>query len=174
MKMKRFGLLLVCFAMIAALSACASNAAVTPTPTPISPIMTPLPGVTGMGTTGPTPTDNVPTAAMTVAESTALSKKANDAAVKISEIDSCVTAIIGDTCVAGVTFTEQYQGQMTDRIRDMVTARIQSVAPVVERVAVTTDPEIAAQISSVAEKIAKASTLGDLTGELDGVISRIQ
>lgn len=178
--MKRIGLVFLCLGIVVAMTACAANATPTPSPTimpsasPLTPTMMPgatdlLPGVS------PSPTDNAAatTAAMTSAESAALSKKANDAAAKISEIDSCVTAIIGDTCMAGVTFDAQYKGELTDRIVDMVTSRIQSVAPAVERVAVTVDPAIAAQIGSVAEKISKTSTLGDMTGEFDTVLNKI-
>ncbi len=174
--MKKFGLLLLCFALIAALTACAANATITPTPTPISPMMnTPMPGGTGMNTFGPGTTDSAaPTVAMTASESMALSKKANDAAAKISEIDSCVTAIIGDTCVAGVTFTPQYSGAMTDRIRDMVTSRIQAAAPVIERVVVTNDAEIAAQIGAMAERITSTTALSELTSDLDSVLSKIK
>ena len=170
--MKRTGLLLMCLALALALTACA---AATPAPAPTqmpTPMMTPE--ITGTDEVNPTPTDEAAlTAAMSGAESSALSKKANEAAVKISEIDSCVTAIIGNTCLAGITFDSRYQGALTDRIRDMVSSRIQSAAPAVERVAVTSDPEIAAQIGSVAEKINKANALGELTGEFDAVLGRI-
>ncbi|MCL1964327.1 MAG: YhcN/YlaJ family sporulation lipoprotein [Firmicutes bacterium] len=169
--MKRFGLLLMCLALVLVITACA---AATPAPAPIqSPMTSPMPG--GTGELNPYPTDGAAqTAAMSGVESSALSKKANDAAVKISEIDSCVTAIIGDTCLAGVTFDPRYQGALTDRIRDMVSSRIQSVAPDIQRVAVTNDPELAAQINTVAEKISKANALGGLTGEFDTVLGRIQ
>ena len=79
---------------------------------------------------GAAPTDDAAmTAKMTGPQSAELSRKANEAAAKISEIDSCVTAILGDTCVAGVTFDAQYQGALTDRIRDMVASCIQSAVP---------------------------------------------
>lgn len=172
--MKRFGMLFLCASLVVLMTACAANANPTPSPSLAPTVMlTPMPGTTdGIN---PSPTDNIAaTVSMTGAESSALSVKANEAAVKISEIGSCVTAIIGDTCVAGVAFDAQYQGELTDRIRDMVTSRIQSVAPTVERVAVTTDPEIAVQISTMADKISKANALGDLTGELDGILTKIQ
>lgn len=172
--MKKISLLVLCLMLVATLAACSANANPTPTLTPMA-TATPMPGVTNGVNPNPTATDDAAmTAAMTGAESTALSKKANEAASKISEIDSCVTAIIGDTCVAGVTFDPRYQGAMTDRIRDMVSTRIQSAAPIVDRVVVTNDPEIAAQISTVAEKISKATALGDLTGELDAVMGMIR
>ncbi len=177
--MKRLGLVLMSVALLVALSACAANATPTPTPSPMAtvlPTTSPMPGATATdGLPDPSATDDAAqTSAMTGPESATLSKKANDAAAKISEIDSCVTAIIGDTCVAGVTFDPQYKGAMTDRIRDMVSSRIQSAAPVVERVAVTTDPELTAQIGAMAEKISKAGALSPLTGEFDSVLNKMQ
>ena len=182
-KIKRIGLLFLGLVLTAALTACAANANPNLTHSPTSPMMgtaSPFgtePFGTGLNTPAVplhTPAGEVPTLSMTGAESSALSKKANDATVRISEIDSCVTAIIGDTCIVGVTFDPQYKGVLTDRIKDMVAARIQSVAPDVARVAVTVDPAIAAQIGSVAEKISKANALGELTGEFDSVLSKIQ
>lgn len=171
--MKRIGLLLTCIALVAVLTACAANSAPAPTPMPTTvPTLPPGPGMDGAS---PGPTDGaLTTAAMTGAESSAFSKKANDAAAKISEVDSCVTAIIGDTCVVGVTFDGQYKGELTDRIRDMVSSRIQSAVPTVERVAVTSDPALTAQIGVVADKISSADALSGLTGDLNDVLSKIQ
>ena len=172
---KRIGLLLLSIALVAGLSACAANSAEPPLATP-SPTLMPnvSPGTEGI-TPMPGATDGaMMTAAMTGPESSALSKKANDAAVKISEIGTCVTAIIGDSCVVGVTFDPQYKGELTDRIRDMVATRIQSLAPSIERVAVTSDPEIAAQIGNIAERISKTDALAELAGELDAVMGKIR
>jgi len=112
-------------------------------------------------------------AVMTGPESSVLSKKANDAATRISEIGSCVSAIIGDTCAIGVQFDPQYKGELTDRIRDMVAARVQSIAPDVDRIAITSDPQMAMEISAMAEKIGKSDQLGELTGELNNLIGKI-
>lgn len=173
--MKKTTLFILSLALLVGLSGCAARSAPTPTPTVgIFPTNTALPGATNMTGT-PNPTDNAAmTAAMTGAESTALSRKANDAAVKISEIGSCVTAIIGDTCVAGVQFDSQYKGELTDRIRDMVAARIQSAAPGVERIAITADPQIAVEIGTIADRISQTGALGDLAGDLNALMGRIQ
>lgn len=179
--MKKYGFLLMAALLVCAMTTACSmnNGANSAVPTPT--LMT-SPGFGGTSGLTPAATGGVGlgndsvsmTAAMTTAESAALSKKANDAAEQVSEIDDCVTAIVGNTCLAGVTFDRQYRGEMTERIRDMVSARIQSVAPSVERVAVTCDPEIAAQINTVAQKIAMAGSLGEVTAEFDGVLGRIK
>jgi YhcN/YlaJ family sporulation lipoprotein len=171
--MKKFGLMFLCLAMLVVMTACTSTPMPTPSasPTALMPVATPP----VMGSPEANPSDDAQTtAAMTGPESTALSQKANTAAAQISEVGSCVTAIIGDTCVAGVTFDPQYKGALTDRIRDMVASRIQSVAPQVARVAVTTDPEIAAQINDVATQISQTDALGALTDDLDALVGRIQ
>ena len=170
--MKKISLLILSLALLIGLSACAANSA--PPQDQMNPItQSPLPGATSLEGS-PAPNDNaVATGAMTGPESSALSKKANDAATRISEINSCVTAIIGDTCVAGVQFDPQYKGLMTDRIRDMVTSRIQSAAPDLGRIAITADPQISAEINDMAEKIGKSNQLGELTGELNTLIGKI-
>lgn len=169
--MKKTVLVILSLVMLIGLSACAANSAPMPEPMAFTP--SPMPGATNLEGS-PAPTGNAATvAAMTGSESSTLSKKANDAATRISEINSCVTAIIGDTCIAGVQFDPQYKGEMTDRIRDMVTARIQSAAPALERIAITSDPEISSEINNMAEKISKSNQLGELTGELNTLIGKI-
>lgn len=168
--MKKISLIIFSLAMVIGLSACTAMTA------PPAPTTSPLPGATnlepGFGSPAPTEFTTV-TTTMTGPESSALSKKANDAATRISEINSCVTAIIGDTCIAGVQFDPQYKGDLTDRIRDMVAARIQSAAPTVDRIAITSDPQIAMEISSMAEKIGKSNQLGELTSELNTLIGKV-
>ena len=171
--MKKYGLILTILTLAVMMTACSMNTA-NPAPTAaLTPGMNATANPDGMAAANDTDPAAL-TASMTTAESAALSKKANSAAAQVSEIDACVTAIVGNTCLAGVTFDKQYQGGMTDRIRDMVSARIQSVAPGVERVAVTGDPEIAAQINTVAERIAGAKAMNEVTAEFDGVPSRIR
>lgn len=172
--MKKTSLIILALVLMVGLSGCAANSAPVPSPTVGMYQNTPMPGETAMDGL-PHPTEYAQTtAAMTGTESTALSKKANDAATKISEIDSCVTAIIGDTCVAGVQFDKQYKGEMTDRIRDMVTARIQSAAPNIDRIAITADPQIAAEIGTIANRISQTNALGELTGDLNVILEKIQ
>lgn len=172
--MKKTSLLMLALVLMVGLSGCAANSAPVPTPTVGPYLNSPMPGTTPMEGM-PSPTENArTTAAMTSAESTALSKKANDAAAKISEIDSCVTAIIGDTCVAGVQFDKQYKGELTDRIRDMVAARIQAAAPNVDRIAITSDPQIAVEIGAIADRISQSSALGDLASDLNVLMAKIQ
>ena len=174
--MKKYAFILMALLIAVTMTACSVNnttAAPSPTATMLPSVGTTAPGSVGANSTAAV-NDSAMAAAMTAAESAALSRKANAAAAQVSEIDDCVTAIIGNTCLAGVTFDRQYQGGMTDRIRDMVSSRIQSVAPSVERVAVTGDAEIAAQINAVAEKIAAAGALSEVTPEFDGVLAKIR
>lgn len=175
MKLKKIGLILAALCVGASMTACSMMNGATSTPAPTMSMPAATMGATPTATGGTAGEDNAAmTAAMTATESAALSQKANAAAAQVSEIDGCVTAIMGNTCLAGVTFDKQYQGEMTDRIRDMVSARIQSVAPSVERVAVTHDPQIVAQIQSVADQIAGAKNLSDVAQGFDSVLDKMQ
>lgn len=183
MNMKKIALVLAALLVGATMTACSmanggSTGAAIPSPSALATALIP-----GQNRLTPESTDSMGmqtpdnaamTAAMTTAESAALSKKANDAAAQVSEIDGCVTAIVGNTCLAGVTFDKQYQGEMTDRIRDMVASRIQSVAPSVERVAVTHDPALVAQIEDVANQIGTARNMGEVTERFDSVMEKMQ
>ncbi len=172
--MKRFVLVILGLTLALSLTACAANPTPTPSPSPmVTPMMTPFPSGTDLMGATPAPTDGAPAAAMTGEQSAALSRKASDAAAMISEIDVCVAAIVGDTCAVGVTFDAAYQGELTDRIRDMVTARIQDAVPTISRVAVTVDPELSAQIGAFASKVSSAGTVGELIGEMDSLVGKI-
>jgi len=172
--MKRFGTFALMLTLALTMTACSmSPNAAEPSASPTS-MASSLESILDV-TAHPRNTEEAAeTAAMSAQESAALSKKANDAAGKISEIDGCVTAIYGDTCLAGVSFTEKYSGKMTDRIRDMVADRIRSVAPSVQQVAVTADPEVAAEISRLSEKIGAADKLSELSEEFSSVMQKMQ
>ena len=174
MKLKKIGLILAALCVGASMTACSMMNGATSTPAPTMSMPAATMGATPTATGAMNGDNAAMTAAMTATESAALSQKANAAAAQVSEIDGCVTAIMGNTCLAGVTFDKQYQGEMTDRIRDMVSARIQSVAPSVERVAVTHDPEIVAQIQSVADQIAGAKNLSDVAQGFDSVLDKME
>lgn len=188
MKTKRILAFLLLALMMLCLSACKrEDAALSPSTSPsTAPSMMPttMPGTspapgTGMDGTGApndaaATDDAAQTASMTAQESAALSKKANDAATKLSEIGACVTAIVGDTCIAGVSFDGQYAGGMTERVRDMVSARIRAVAPAVTRVAVTSDAALVSQIAALSDKIAKSTTLDAVAGEFSGIMAQMQ
>ena len=104
--MKKYGLILTILTLAVMMTACSMNTANTaPAPTAaLTPGMNATANPDGMAAANDTDPAAL-TASMTTAESAALSReKANSAAAQVSEIDACVTAIVGNTCLAGVTF----------------------------------------------------------------------
>ena len=63
---------------------------------------------------------------------------------RISEIADSRVVVTGTTALVGVKFTSAYQGEMTERIREMVAAEVMEADPSIQTVAVTAEGEDAA------------------------------
>ena len=88
----------------------------------------------------------------------------------LSEIQESRIIVNGNTALVGVTFTSQYKGEMTQRIRDMIAGEIQKADANVQTVAVTAEQEDVKKINEIADKIAAGTPVGELESEIDSII----
>nr|HML49451.1 YhcN/YlaJ family sporulation lipoprotein [Clostridia bacterium] len=72
--------------------------------------------------------------------------------MKLSEVDQSVTVLSGNRVLSGITFTPQYKGNLTERIKGMVAERVKTVAPSVQVATVTTNADTVSQIAALKEK----------------------
>ena len=72
---------------------------------------------------------------------------------RISEIAECRVVVTGDTALAGVKFDDAYEGQLTERIREMVAAEIMEADPKIQTVAVTADEEDVKKVYELADRM---------------------
>ena len=75
---------------------------------------------------------------------------------QISEIDDARVVVTGNTALVGVHFDRAYQGEMTERIREMVAAEVMAADPQITTVAVTANGDDVNSIFDLSER----STLG--------------
>ena len=91
----------------------------------------------------------------------------------ISEIEKARVVVNGNTALVGVEFDGQYQGEMTERIHDMVAGEVQAADANVQSVAVTAEKEDVEKINSIADRIAAGTPVNELENEIDSIIRNV-
>ena len=91
----------------------------------------------------------------------------------LSEIQNSRVIVNGNMALVGVTFAAQYQGEMTERIHDMVAGEIQAADANVQSVAVTAEEEDVRKINELADQIAMGTPVNELEGEIDAIIRNV-
>lgn len=177
--MKRTTLVILCVALAFAAAGCASNTGTQlPTPSPMNPTMMPS---STMMPSNTTPGDMLPgatgqpeaTGTMSTEEAMAAAKRVSDEVIKLSEVDKATTVVMGNSALIGVTFTEQYKGEMTTRIKDMVSERAKKAAPAIQRVAVTADPDLITRIQAIMTKVQGGANASEIGTEFSEIVNRV-
>ena len=160
MKKKLGTLMVLSVACMGLFSACTSNADAMPNPAPTANTagkVTTAP----MATTSPDATMDVmpmPTAsaepatvgaANTVADAKRISQRVEDEVDKLSEVDDAEAVVIGNIALVGVSYDGQYQGGMTDRLKKMITERVEMTDKTITAVHVTDDPTLYKSIAEL-------------------------
>lgn len=70
-----------------------------------------------------------------------------------SEISDCRIVAMDQTALVGVKFTNQYKGEITQRIRDMIAGEIMAADNRIQVVAVTAEPGDVATIFSLSDQL---------------------
>ncbi|MDO4549359.1 MAG: YhcN/YlaJ family sporulation lipoprotein [Clostridia bacterium] len=84
-----------------------------------------------------------------------------------SEIQDCVIVESENTALVGVEFTDAYQGEMTQRIRDMVAGEVMAADSAIQVVAVTSETDDVNKIRDLASQISSGNTPQDLKQQVD-------
>ena len=124
--MKRIWILLVISLVgVGLFTACSSNAdtMVQPSPSPsVSPSASPM----ATATDSPAPS-TAPTATDREANGTSAGVNTVEDAQRVSDQVSAEAVVMGTIAVVGVEYDAQYQEGMTDRLKEMIEARVQAV-----------------------------------------------
>ena len=91
----------------------------------------------------------------------------------LSEIQTSRVIVNGNTALVGVTFTNQYKGEMTQRIHDMVAGEIQAADRNVQTVAVTAEEEDVRKINELADKMTAGTPASELESEIDAIVRNV-
>ncbi|MBR6186222.1 MAG: YhcN/YlaJ family sporulation lipoprotein [Clostridia bacterium] len=169
-------LLLLGLSAALALTGCASGAATQASPTPaVSPSADPLnftanPDGAFMGTAEP---GAGLSGGMTLEETKKAAEDMEDAVEKLSEISEAYVVPLGDTALVGVQFAREYQGQVDDRLKKMVLARLQTVDKAVTGVAVTDNAALVTGIEALSKAMEGASSLNDVNDKAEEILKQL-
>ena len=140
------------------------------TPAPTAPFVTPMP------TGGPAPTqgqdtDNSQASAPTPMNWMLRAGEVEDRIRMFSEIETAAVVVDGAVALAGITFDGAYQGQLTERIHDMVAGEIQAADPAIQTVGVTNEAEDVAAIQTLAAQIRTGASPQDLSERVRSILT---
>ncbi len=89
---------------------------------------------------------------------------------QISEISQARVVVVGNTALVGVKFDTAYQGEMTERIREMVAARIMAADPQITTVAVTADETDVARVYELSDRALAGKDMDDLKNDVNEIV----
>lgn len=165
---------------LALFTACTSNAdtmpqtspiaSAQPTAAPTEPTNTMNPNVstapaetpsTGLMDTAPT-TETMDNGGInTIEDAKRISGQIADEVEKLSEIDDAEAVVAGNIALVAVEYDSQYQGGLTDRLRDMITERVETIDKAVTSVHVTDSQEMFATIKELGHSLETAGVTFD-------------
>ncbi|MDD3334027.1 MAG: YhcN/YlaJ family sporulation lipoprotein [Eubacteriales bacterium] len=158
--MKKIWILLVISLMgLGLFTACASNADTMPSPSP-SPSASPsmMPSTSPMATDTTAPTVSIAPSANagvnTVEDAQRVSDEVSQEVEKLSELQSAEAIVAGTIAVVGVQYDTQYQGGLTDRLTEMVQARVEAMNKSVTTVHVKDDEATYQKLVDLRQKLA--------------------
>lgn len=97
----------------------------------------------------------------TVEDARRVSGLIDDEIEKLSEIDEAASVVAGNIALVAIEYDDQYQGGLTDRLKDMITERVESIDKSVTTVHVTDSKETASLVKELAKKLESAGLTFD-------------
>lgn len=89
---------------------------------------------------------------------------------RISEISDCRVVTTGTTALVGVKFTNAYQGELTERIRQMVAAEVVKADPSIQTVAVTAETEDVNRVYEISEALRAGSPADSQANAINEIV----
>ena len=173
---KRILALLCMIAVGTTLTGCAAGTANTINPTTAPMTTQPMATMTAtnspMATVSPSESPMAQTS-MTPAQAGQLAERISDAVERISEIDDAEGIVYDDRMLVGVEFEDQYNAGLDDRMKQMITEKVQEVDRSLTRVEITNDETLYGQIKSFGERLGKATGFDELADDFGELWNRI-
>ncbi len=130
----------------------------------MSPAVTPETGgmssTNGMTTTQTTDTMNNG-GINTIEDARRVSEQIADEVEKLSEISDAEAVVAGNIALVAIEYDAQYQGGLTDRLKDMITERVETIDKAVTSVHVTDSEEMYATIKELGNGLTTAGITFD-------------
>ncbi|MBR3504934.1 MAG: YhcN/YlaJ family sporulation lipoprotein [Clostridia bacterium] len=91
----------------------------------------------------------------------------------LSEIETSRVVTTGSTALVGVTFAREYQGQMTQRIQNLIAGVVKEADPNIQVVAVTSEKEDVDTIFSIADSLGGGALDADAESRVDTIVRNV-
>ncbi len=101
-------------------------------------------------------------------------KKIADTVADLEEVDSATCVITDDTAMVGVQFSKQYEGELTDEIKNKIEDVAKDTDKDITKVVVTADPDLYKRIETIGKDIGEGKPLTGFKDEIDEILNRIQ
>ncbi len=92
---------------------------------------------------------------------------------KISEISEARVIVNSDTALVAVKFNPAYKGEMTDRIREMISSEITKADPRVKTVSVTADENAVTKTYALSDRMRAGEGIENLKTDIEDVLRSI-
>lgn len=89
---------------------------------------------------------------------------------QISEISEARVVVTGDTALVGVKFNSAYQGEMTERIREMIAAEVMKADPAITTVAVTSEEEDVNGVYDISDRTLMGAEMDTLKEDINEIV----
>lgn len=182
--------LLLILAVGTVVSGCSAGTANTMTPTTapattqpmatMAPVATPEPtadmngGATmGMATTSPEANESAAPASMTPAEAGRLAERIAEAVERLSEVDDAEVVVSENRVLVAVEFDDQYSAGLDDRMKQMITEKVQEIDETLTDVEITDDNTLYGQVKGLGERLARATGLDELADDFGDLWDRV-
>ena len=185
--------LILCLAVVtASLAGCATAQEPMPSATPMttaSPSAAPEPAgdqlMPGTGLPGEmndangtmAPSAGASTAAQgvtTVSAARKASEEIEDELERLSEVTDAQVVLAGRNAAVALRFDSQYQAGIDDRMREIVSDRIDGIVSGIEKVAVTDSADIFDELNTLGDRLEGAADMTEIQNQLNAIINRIE
>lgn len=184
---KSWFLLLLMILTAAMLAGCASNADTLASPTPdatnqmpmVSPMTTenmeasPTPDSSMTPAGSAAPASSAPGGYATLEEAKKASEAMGEAIERLTEVDEAYVVPMNHTALVGLELDDQYQGEVDERLKKMVLARVQTVDKNITGVAVTAEKLMVLEIEALEKLLDGAGSLSDLSDKAAEQVKKI-
>ena len=89
---------------------------------------------------------------------------------QISEISDSRVVVNGTTALVAVRYADAYQGQTTERIREMVAGAVREADPTIKTVAVTSEDADVTAVYELSDKIRGGADPATLASDIDAIV----
>ena len=89
---------------------------------------------------------------------------------QISEVSEARVVVTGNTALVGVKFNTAYQGEMTERIREMIAAEVMKADPQITTVAVTSEEDDVEDVYEISERTLMGEELDALKEDINEIV----